>query len=47
MLTDSAAVPVSLAALLAAFAPLFTAPPYRTFRGLACGFLAQPGRPTV
>jgi DDE superfamily endonuclease len=47
MLTDSVAVPASLAALLAAFAPLFTAPSYRTFCGLACGFLAQPGRRTV
>ena len=29
------------------FAPLFTAPSFRTFCGLACGFLAQPGKRTV
>jgi DDE superfamily endonuclease len=46
MLPD-AAVPASLMTLLAAFAPLFTAPSFRTFCGLACGFLAQPGRRTV
>ncbi len=46
MLPD-AAVPTSLMTLLAAFAPLFTAPSFRTFCGLACGFLAQPGRRTV
>jgi hypothetical protein len=40
-------VPASLMTLLAAFAPLFTAPSFRTFCGLACGFLAQPGRRTV
>jgi hypothetical protein len=40
-------VPASLMTLLAAFAPLFTAPSFRTFTGLACGFLAQPGRRTV
>ncbi len=34
-------------ALLAVFAPLFTAPSFRTFCGLACGFLAQPGKRTV
>jgi hypothetical protein len=33
--------------LLSAFAPLFTAPSFRTFCGLACGFLAQPGKRTV
>jgi hypothetical protein len=33
--------------LLAWFAPLFTAPSFRTFCGLACGFLAQPGKRTV
>jgi hypothetical protein len=33
--------------LLTAFAPLFTAPSFRTFTMLACGFLAQPGRRTV
>ncbi len=40
-------VPASLMTLLTAFAPLFTAPSFRTFWGLACGFLAQPGRRTV
>jgi len=40
-------VPASLASLLAAFAPLFTAPSFRTFCGMACGFLAQPGKRTV
>ena len=39
--------PASLAGLLAAFGPLFTAPSFRTFCGLACGFLAQPGKRTV
>ncbi len=33
-------VPASLMTLLAVFAPLFTAPSFRTFAGLACGFLA-------
>ncbi len=44
-----AAVPVSasLATLLAVFSPLFTAPSFRTFTGLACGFLAQSGKRTV
>jgi hypothetical protein len=40
-------VPASLMTLLSGFAPLFTAPSFRTFCGLACGFLAQPGRRTV
>ena len=40
-------VPVSLASLLAVFGPLFTAPSFRTFCGLACGFVAQTGRRTV
>ncbi|HEX9358102.1 MAG TPA: transposase [Streptosporangiaceae bacterium] len=40
-------LPFSLASLLAVFRPLFTAPSFRTFCGLACGFLAQPGRRTV
>jgi hypothetical protein len=31
-------VPASLTALLSPFAPLFTAPSFRTFCGLACGF---------
>ena len=35
-------VPVSLMTLLAAFSPLFTAPSFRTFTMLACGFSAQP-----
>jgi hypothetical protein len=33
--------------LLAVFSPLFTAPSFRTFTMLACGFLAQPGKRTV
>ena len=40
-------VPASLASLLAVFGPLFTAPSFRTFCGMACGFLAQTGRRTV
>ena len=40
-------LPVSLASLLAVFGPLFTAPSFCTFGGLACGFLAQTGRRTV
>jgi DDE superfamily endonuclease len=40
-------LPVSLASLLAVFGPLFTAPSYRTFCGLACGFLTQTGSRTV
>ena len=40
-------VPASLMTLLAVFSPLFTAPSFRTFTMLACGFLAQPGRRTV
>jgi hypothetical protein len=40
-------VPASLATLLAVFPPLFTVPSFRMFCGLACGFLAQPGRRTV
>src|SRR6266516_2933631 len=40
-------VPASLMALLAVFSPLFTAPSFRTFTMLACGFLAQPGKRTV
>ena len=40
-------VPASLMNVLAAFAPLFTAPSFRTFCGLACGFLAQTGKRTV
>src|ERR1700730_1273065 len=45
MLPDMA--PASLMTLLAAFSPLFTAPSFRTFTALACGFLAQPGKRTV
>jgi len=33
--------------LLAWFAPLFTVPAFRTFSGLACGFLTQARRRTV
>jgi DDE superfamily endonuclease len=40
-------VPASLMALLAVFSPLFTAPSFRTFTMLACGFLAQSGKRTV
>ena len=40
-------LPASLASLLAVFGPLFTAPSFRTFCGLACGFFAQAGRRTV
>jgi hypothetical protein len=48
MLPDPALpVPASLMTLLACFSPLFTAPSFRTFRGLARGFLAQPGKRTV
>ena len=39
--------PVSLMRLLTSLAPLFTAPSFRTFCGLACRFLAQAGRRTV
>ena len=34
-------LPASLMSLLAGLAPLFTAPSFRTFTMLACGFLAQ------
>ena len=48
MLSDAALpVPASLASLLAWFAPLFTAPSFRTFTMLACGFLAHTGKRTV
>jgi DDE superfamily endonuclease len=40
-------LPASLASLLAVFGPLFTAPSFRTFCGLACGFLAQAGKRSV
>jgi hypothetical protein len=48
MLPDVALpVPASLMTLLAVFCPLFTAPSFRTFSMLACGFLAQSGKRTV
>jgi len=48
MLPDAAApVPASLMRLLAVFASLFTAPSFRAFTMLACGFLAQSGKRTV
>jgi SRSO17 transposase len=48
MLADAALpVPASLMTLLAGLAPLFTAPSFRMFRGLACGFLAQTEKRTV
>jgi hypothetical protein len=48
MLADATLpVPASLRTLLAGLAPLFTAPSFRTFCGLACGFLAQTGKRTV
>ena len=40
-------VPGSLMGLLATFGPMFTAPSFRTFCGLACGFFAQTGKRTV
>jgi len=40
-------VPASLMALLSVFSPLFTAPSFRSFCALSCGFLAQPGKRTV
>jgi len=40
-------VPASLLTLLTGLAPLFTAPSFRTFTMLACGFTAQTGRRTV
>ena len=40
-------VPASLMTLLAVFSPQFTAPSFRTFTMLACGFLAQSGKRTV
>ena len=48
MLPDAGVpVPASLMTLLAVFSPLFTAPSFRTFTMLACGFLAQSGKRTV
>ena len=40
-------VPASLMTLLTVFSSLFTAPSFRTFADLACGFLAQGGKRTV
>jgi hypothetical protein len=40
-------LPSSLAALLAAFRPCFTAPTFRTFCAMVCGMLAGAGRRTV
>jgi hypothetical protein len=40
-------VPASLMTLLTVFSPLFTAPSFRSFCALACGFLVQPGKRTV
>jgi hypothetical protein len=40
-------VPSSLVNLLAVLFPLFTGPSFRTFCGLACGFLTQTGKRTV
>ena len=47
MLPDAVPVPASLMTLLAVFSPLFTAPSFRTFTALGCGFLAQSGKRTV
>ena len=48
MLPDATVpVPASLVTLLSAFASVFTAPSFRTFTALACGFLAQSGKRTV
>lgn len=40
-------VPASLMTLLSAFASVFTAPTFRTFTALACGFLAGTGRRSI
>jgi hypothetical protein len=40
-------LPAPLSALLAVFAPCFTARSFRTFGALACGFLGQTGKRTV
>jgi hypothetical protein len=40
-------LPRSLADLLSAFGPCFTAPTMRTFQALVAGFLTQPGQRTV
>ena len=44
---DTVPFPASLLTLLSAFASVFTAPTFRTFTALACGFLAQTGKRTV
>jgi DDE superfamily endonuclease len=46
MLPDET-LPASLSALLAVFAPCFTARSFRTSGALACGFLGQTGKRTV
>ena len=45
-MSPDGALPVaaSLMTVLVVFAPLFTAPSFRTFAMLACGFLAQSGK---
>jgi len=40
-------LPVSVQVLLGWFQPCFTAPSFRTFCALACGFWAQTGRRTA
>jgi len=40
-------LPASLASLLAVFGPLFTAPSFRTFSVVACGFLSQAEKRSV
>jgi hypothetical protein len=40
-------ITLPLPASLAVFGPLFTVPSFRTFCGMACGFLAQTGKRTV
>jgi hypothetical protein len=47
MLPDAVPALVSLITPLACFSPLFTAPTFRTFTSLACGFLTQSGKRTV
>jgi len=48
MLPDATVpVPASLMTLLSVFASVFTAPTFRTFTALACGFLAGSGKRTV
>ena len=47
MLPERHTIPGSLAGLLAAFRPAFTAPTFRTFTGLTVGLIAQTRRRTV